>query len=155
MGVWTVLFETTVVLTILAVVAVMPALMGRPLIRDVKHEIKKSKRLASREQVNASQEKNTHLPHPTSGADGWEGMTRFEQLTLGVSGVSHLRAPYTEMLDLLKEKDRLSPDVVEHANQTIQDIEDAILEKWEQDMKDKAWRDNQHILMVRQSAGLR
>ena len=82
------------------------------------------------------------------------GMARFEELTEGVSGVSHLRTPYLEMLELLDEKDRLMADVIEKAKQTLQDIEGLIEARRHQDKVEKALRDSQHIQNIRRSAGL-
>lgn len=82
------------------------------------------------------------------------GVARFDQLASGVSGVSHLKAPYTEMLELLEEKDQLMPDVIQKAEQTLEEIEGLIEMKRHQAKIEKSWRDNEHILNIRQSIGL-
>lgn len=82
------------------------------------------------------------------------GSNRFEKLTEGVSGVSHLRAPYTEMVELLNDKENLMPEVIEQAEKTIEDIEQIILTKQHKDKMDKAWRDAAHIQQIRESVGL-
>ena len=82
-------------------------------------------------------------------------LNRFDELASGVSGVSYLKAPYTEMIELLEERDELMPDVIEKAEQTLRDIEGLIEERRHQDKVEKALRDHEHIQNIRRSAGLR
>lgn len=78
----------------------------------------------------------------------------FKELTHGVHGMDYLWAAYEEMLDVTNSRESVSPDVVEMAERTLDEIEGLVEARRQELDEDKRLRDQTHVRYVRQSIGL-
>lgn len=77
----------------------------------------------------------------------------FDDLLDGVSGMSHLRVPYVEMVELLENPDS-DEEIKEFSRLTIEEIRGLIEQKREQERREKVERERKFIEDVRNSIGL-
>lgn len=77
----------------------------------------------------------------------------FDDLLDGVSGMSHLRVPYVEMVELMENPDS-DEEIKEFSRLTIEEIRGLIEQKREQERTEKVEREKKFIEDVRHSIGL-
>ena len=77
----------------------------------------------------------------------------FDSLLKGVSGMSHLRVPYVEMIELLENPDS-DEEIQELSRRTLGEIEGLIERKREQERLEKIEREKKFIGDVRHAIGL-